>query len=85
MKAMLIKSDGTTVAVSPSNGTDFALSEVQKLVGGYVELVRIGPGRIMLINEDGLSLGLPTNAKASKLFPPKIVGDVVTCDGSMFR
>jgi len=55
------------------NGTvedlDFGpkLDELQKAVGGYIELVRLNNGRGMYINEEGKIEGLPMNDKATKL------------------
>ena len=38
--AKIIKTDGTIVEVTPQNGTDFQLEELQKIVGGYIEVLR---------------------------------------------
>ena len=72
--------------VVPANGTDFTLEEAQKLVEGYVELVRLDDENILLVNEDGLLKRLPLNTAASKVadgYP--LVGNVVLCNTSMFR
>lgn len=57
------------------------LLDVQLLVGGYVELVRgvshDGPPVVLIINEDGLPLGLDQNDHASEISRRRIVGDVV--------
>lgn len=37
------------------------LAQLQSLVGGFVESVRIGANAVMLINEDGRSKNLPPN------------------------
>lgn len=39
--AKIIKTDGTIVEVTPQNGTDFQLEELQKIVGGYIEVLRL--------------------------------------------
>jgi len=62
------------------------LKEMQKMVGGYIEPVRpMVTARItdeqiytgtMVVNEDGRSLQLPFNAKASLLAQQTILGDV---------
>lgn len=36
--AKIIKTDGTIVEVTPQNGTDFQLEELQKIVGGYIDV-----------------------------------------------
>ncbi len=46
------------------------LSQYQMLVGGYVEIARVrhdGEVCDMVLNEDGLGLGLPLNRVASRL------------------
>ena len=43
------------------------LSDAQKFVGGYVELVKVKDG-ILLINEEGKLKDKPVNVDASKLY-----------------
>lgn len=69
----VIAADGTTSTTTTSN---LSLGEAQRLVGGYVELVRCASGAA-LVNEDGLRLGLPLNAAASQLVGRPLVGAVV--------
>ena len=80
----LLKADGTTVDVSPANGTDYKLDELQKFVGGYIEVVNCKEeGMILVINEEGKFLDLPWNSLASRLadihFCDYIVGDALLC------
>lgn len=65
--ATIIKADGTTQEVTPANGRNFRLKEVQAIVDGLVEVVDLPDGRIMLINEEGKLIDLPRNAEATKL------------------
>lgn len=51
--AQLIKQDGITMDVLPSNGTDFTLEEMQSYVEGYIEPIYLPDGRVMVINEEG--------------------------------
>lgn len=39
--------------IKPKNGTEFKLEEVQRYVGGYIEIVRLNEKQIMVVNEDG--------------------------------
>lgn len=70
-----------------------SFDELRRIVGGYVEL---SSGRVdgrvvqLVVNEDGFSLGLPYNAKATEIFrrnrKPEgqgdfLVGTVVMLDG----
>lgn len=51
--AQIIKTDGTTIEVEPKNGTDFQLEELQAVVEGYIQVIHIGDGEVMVVNEDG--------------------------------
>lgn len=92
MKATLVHVSGETSEVTPRNGTDFTLAEVQRLVDGYVEAIHLPDGRLMLVNEEGKFEGLPRNEAATVLaltagIAPEdfIVGPAILCDSSMFR
>ena len=58
-----------------------SLHEAQELVGGLVELVRLSDGDQMLVNEEGLILGLPHNKMASEVANRPIVGNVLILRG----
>ena len=80
----LIKTDTSVVNVVPKNGKTFSLKELQELVGGNIELLVLPTGKEMYLNEDGKSLGLPVNSKATKLARTagialwdQVLGDVV--------
>lgn len=58
------------------------LPELQKHVGGgFVERVKPAGLRatdyVMLVNDNGISMGLPDNATGSGLYRHRIVGDIV--------
>jgi hypothetical protein len=61
--------------------------ECQKIVGGLVELVRInddeanGEQVVMLVNEEGLILGLEENVNAATLAKHYIAGNAVVLTG----
>jgi|TARA_R110002051_G_scaffold19567_2_gene54388 hypothetical protein len=45
------------------------LDQLQKLVGGYIELVNLpNTKEQMIINEEGKLIGLPVNETATKIF-----------------
>lgn len=76
---------GRAKEVMPANGTDFQLREVQKMVGGYVEVVYLRDGRVMLVDEEGLLKGAPLNREASRMAGRPIVGPAVVMPNDMFR
>lgn len=77
--------------VQPANGSDFSLSELQGYVGGYIEIVDLYDGRIMVVNENGLNDELPINPLATATFQELthgndiIVGSVVICDAEQVK
>ena len=79
-----------SLAVEPKNGTDFSLEELQKIVGGYIEVLRLGSEQIMVLNEEGKLYGLGVNDKATVLavtagYADIIVGDVLVCPKEMVK
>lgn len=50
----LIRSDGSFEIIRPENGTNFQLEELYRLLGcNTVDLVRLGNGRILVIDDEG--------------------------------
>ena len=74
-----IKASGEALEVQPAKGKKFSLAELQAFVDGYIELVRLGPGQLMFVNEEGRLKGLPLNLQASLIAGQTIVGDVIIC------
>ena len=63
------------------------LEALQKAVDGYIETVTlIGGYAVMIVNEEGLLRGMPSNLTASAIAARKIVGTalVVGVDGDEF-
>ena len=65
------------------------LEELQKLVGGYIEILYSPDGKQIVINEEGKMQGLPINYEATKIWlgtkhwHDVIVGDAVVLEGNM--
>lgn len=78
--AMLYKTDGNVTEVTPIKGKKFSLGEVQALIGGYVEMIRVKDG-FVLVDEEGLMKGLPLNMAASGKAGMNLVGNVL--EGTM--
>lgn len=90
MKAEIIKTSGERISVKPENGTDFELHEMQEIVGGWIEIVYLRDGRIMVVNEEGKVNRLEPNIVATNLLLAQggwdmVVGDVLVCDASMVK
>lgn len=89
--AKLIKANGEVREVSPKNGTDFCLEELQGFVGGYIEVVYPLTGTpkdsILVVNEEGKLKGLPVNGIATAMmgFQDTIVGDILLCNTTQVR
>ena len=87
--AKVIKTSGETIEVSPRNGTDFQLDELQEFVEGYIEIVYLDNGQLMVVNEEGKLEGLPYNPIATEMVVSMckylsgdvIVGNVLVCNG----
>lgn len=84
--ATIVKSSGLVEETRPANGRDFTLSELQAIVGGFIEIVPLDEEHIMVVNEEGLLKGLDENKVATSLYHRKnklttnyIVGDVLVC------
>lgn len=82
--ATLIKSNGEILEVTPKDKKSFQLEELQKYVGGLIEIVQTKLGKPMIINEEGKNDDLPLNQTASEMYQYSeydfIVGDVLICD-----
>lgn len=81
--------NGDFQETQPKNGSTFELEELQEVVGGYIELVRLNDGRIIVVNEEGLNLNLPVNIEATNILrrdhstTQYIVGNAIVCDADM--
>lgn len=93
MKAgILITATGVTVGVTPANGADYKLEELQRLVGGLIEIVTLTENTIMVVNEEGKG-ALPKNVRATvmakalgAIFPEDyIAGNALMCPSDMVK
>ena len=81
--------NGDFQETQPKNGTTFELEEMQEIVGGYIEVIRLNDGRIIIVNEEGLLQGLPVNIEATNILrrdhstTQYIVGNAIVCDADM--
>ena len=83
--ATIYRADGTTETIKPAKGT-FTLEEVWEIVGGYVEIVRLKKG-FLLVDEEGTMpwKALPWNPAASELAGRPIVGTALHTNSKEFK
>lgn len=83
--AKLLNANGTKLKVKPKDGVKFSLEELQRFVGGHIEIFTLDGKEVMVINEEGKLKGLPVNVRATRLFRQfhgvgdYIVGDALIC------
>lgn len=94
--AHIYYANGEIKEVTPKNGTDFQLEELQEIVGGYIWVIGLQEDteqRIIVVNDEGKLKGLQMNEKATELAQgfdaisqiDYIVGDVLVCNDSIVK
>jgi Domain of unknown function (DUF3846) len=89
MATQLYATDGTITRLAPPNGVHWTQEELQKLVGGYIEICRTNDGQWMVVNELGKVTEpmLPLNIAATKIYQygrhDPIVGPAVVIDNRL--
>ena len=77
-QAFIYQANGEIIPIMPKNNSLFTLQELQDIVKGYIEVVYLKDGRLMIINEEGKLNDLAPNPQATKLYNiDYIVGDVL--------
>ena len=89
--AKIIYTDKEAEDYTPKNGKTFALTEMQEIVGGYVEPIRLNDGRIIIVDEEGKSKDKAVNIPATNILrrdhytTDYIVGTAIVCDADMIE
>ena len=89
--AKIIYTDKEVEDYTPKNGKTFALTEMQEIVGGYVEPIRLNDGRMIIVDEDGKSKDKAVNIPATNILrrdhftTDYIVGTAIVCDADMIE
>ena len=87
--AKIIYTDKEDEDYTPKNGKTFALTEMQEIIGGYVEPIRLNDGRMIIVDEDGKSNDKAVNIPATNILrrdhytTDYIVGTAIVCDADM--
>lgn len=90
-EASLIYADGMKEPEAvqlPPQDSDTVLKTLQGYVGGLIQLCPVRPelreihlkGKILIVNEEGINLGLRQNALASMLANTPLFGDAILLD-----
>ena len=70
----IVKSNGTEIECQPDARNSYTLQRLQEIVGGYIEFEYSANSGVMEVNEEGMLLGLPINAKATEWFRQNATG-----------
>ena len=89
--AKIIYTDKEAEDYTPKNGKTFELTEMQEIIGGYVEPIRLNDGRMIIVDEDGKSKDKAVNIPATNILrrdhytTDYIVGTAIVCDADMIE
>ena len=89
--AKIIYTDKEAEEYTPKNGKTFELTEMQEIVGGYVEPIRLNDGRMIIVDEEGKSKDKAVNIPATNILrrdhytTDYIVGTAIVCDADMIE
>ena len=89
--AKIIYTDKKAEDYTPKKGKTFGLTEMQEIIGGYVEPIRLKDGRMIIVDEDGKSKGKAVNIPATNILrrdhytTDYIVGTAIVCDADMLE
>ncbi len=87
--AKIIYTDKEAEDYTPKNGKTFVLTEMQEIIGGYVEPIRLNDGRMIIVDEDGKSKDKAVNIPATNIMrrdhytTDYIVGTAIVCYADM--
>jgi len=90
-KATLYTTDNKITDIVPVDGKQFTLKELQKFVGGYIEVIFLPKKMILVCNENGKLENLPMNLPATDIWikhfgaTDVIVGDVAIIHKSLMQ
>ena len=95
IQALLYKTDFSVEEITPANRRYFKLEEMQRLVGGLIQIIPLdGEGledKLLVVNEEGKNENLPFNLFATlewiKYYGDTdfVSGDAIICHPSLIR
>ena len=76
--ATVLHIDGTQTMVTPTSPPAFSLEELQAMVGGWLEVVYLPDGNLLVIDEEGKLKNYPRNEQATRLAASRLFrGDYI--------
>ena len=87
--AKIIYTDKEAEDYTPKNGKTFELAELQGIVDGCIEIIRLNDGRMIIVDEEGKSKDKAVNIPATNILrrdhytTDYIVGTAIVCDADM--
>ena len=83
MSDVLAKCTGTLQPIRPMNGGSYTLTEMQHYVGGYIETVSLGSGKVLIVDEEGKLKGKLPNRIATGWLQVEGINDWVAGDAML--
>ena len=89
--AKIVYPDKDSEDYTPKNGKTFGLTEMQEIIGGYIEPIRLNDGRMIIVDEDGKSKNKAVNIPATNILrrdhytTDYIVGTAIVCDADIME
>ena len=89
--AKIIYTDKEAEDYTPKNGKTFEFDELRGIVEGFVDIIRLNDGRVIIVDSQGKALNKAVNIPATNILrrdhftTDYIVGTAIVCDADMIE
>ena len=89
--AKIIYTDKEAEDYTPKNGKTFGKTEMYGIVEGYIDIIRLNDGRVIVVDSQGKALNKAVNIPATNILRRDhytidyIVGTAIVCDADMIE
>ena len=89
--AKIIYTDKEAEDYTPKNGKTFGKTEMQRIVEGFIDVIRLNDGRVIVVDSQGKALNKAVNIPATNILrrdhytTDYIVGNAIVCDADMIE
>ena len=89
--AKIIYTDKEAEDYTPKNGKTFGKTEMYGIVEGYIDIIRLNDGRVIIVDSQGKALNKAVNIPATNILrrdhftTDYIVGTAIVCDADMIE